>query len=701
MNRFTSSRHLLVLLAALIVCTSPRAAVHTIGNFEVHVDDITGAWEIAQGERTLLATPDAPFLIAERFSISTIHHFGLFDFLRHDKQRFAFDILTSEVGHADTLRLGYASSERSGARCSLIFQQADEGRLRVDVHREGTGSPRGFRLRFERDASDRFLGFGEQFAHVDHTGHRVPIWVSEQGLGRSPDPLLPWVGGPHDSYYPVPMFLDPARGVGFLLECDERSVFDLGVPAEWQIEIWERDTFSFHLVAGPDPLSAIEQLSAVMGRPVLPPDWAFDAWVAVEGGEDRVRQVLDRIDAPDMAVSTLWVQDWVGRQPLPIIQSLRYHWEVDERLYPDLTGLIDDIHERGKRFLGYINGFLVPGNPSYREAAAAGYAVGYPPFGLTPYLQWHSTFAVAFVDFTSPTATTWFQDWVHGMLDHGMDGFMADYGEWLPFDGVLAEGRAPAVHNHYPALFQAACLEVLQERNEADDFVMFSRAGGAWAQGVQQVVWAGDQECAWGDQDGIRTVPRAGISAGIAGVPFWTHDIGGYSGGPRSKELFLRWAELAAFTPIMRTHEGLLRTSNWQWDSDEETEEAFARLTRIHKIVADRVIRPMAAESAATGRPLVRHLALHYPNDDNVLDVEDQYLLGPDLLVAPVLDPESDSRSVYLPAGSWYLVWDRSRWEGSQNHVVPAPIGMPPVFARRPVEEVLGWGWSANADKPR
>lgn len=660
-----------------------NAGDHQIGDYTVVVE-ADGAFSVWRNGGRLVATTSAPYLRAERFSVGVVETFGLFDFVRRDRNGFAFDRLDGEESESGTLRLRLTSSARPGAMAELVFEPAGSDRLRVNVSRSGAGKPRGFRLDFEMEAGAHFLGFGEQYDHVDHTGHRVPIWVSEQGLGRSEAPLLPWVGGPHETYYPVPAFVDPARRMGFLLDADERSVFDLGEsdPARWHLEVWETSGFGMELAAGTEPLDVVEDLSEAMGRPALPPDWAFGVWLAAEGGQERVREVMEAIAEERMAITSLWVQDWVGRRDIPVIQQLQYTWKTDTSLYPDLPGLIDEAHAQNLRFLGYINGFLVPQYANYWDAVRGGHTIRGGALGLAPYTMLHSTFTVTMVDFTSTEATRWFQEFVHGMVDLGMDGFMADYGEWLPWDATLAEGRAPGSHNRFPEYFQRACREVLEERL-GGDYVMFSRSGYTGAQDAQQIVWAGDQECQWGGLDGLRTVPRAGISAGLSGIPFWTHDLGGYSGGPREKELFLRWAELAAFTPFMRTHEGSLRSANWQWDSDEDTRARFARLTRIHRGVSDAVLRPLAPAAAATGRPLVRHLALHYPDDPRVLEVEDEFLLGRDLLVAPILDPGVTSRWVYLPAGEWILVWDRSRWPGGTEHLVSAPLGEPPVFVRR------------------
>ncbi len=204
-------------------------------------------------------------------------------------------------------------------------------------------------------------------------------------------------------------------------------------------------------------------------------------------------------------------------------------------------------------------------------------------------------------------------------------------------------------------------------------------------QAVSQIHWAGDQQTDWTTTDGFPTVVPALLNLGISGVPYVTHDIAGFSGtqtAPSTKELFQRWTELGAFTPIMRTHEGANRDENWSWETDAETTAHFRRFARVHA-----ALRPeweaLAAEAAATSAPILRHLVLVYPDDATSRTVSDQFLVGESLLVAPVVSEGATTRAVYLPPGAtWYHVWTGSAHAGGQTITIAAPIGEPPVFSK-------------------
>lgn len=706
----------LALLAAalLLVPADLAAAPHDLAPYQVTTDDV-GGFRVTLGDRVVLES--AGPMTERRFRVYGAQAFGGTRFLKQEKRDLEWDrYLGSEVGpQALTLRFGMSRRPEAAATLRLRVRQ---GRLRLEVRREGAGG-QGLRLAFVKPGEARFLGFGEQFDRVDQTGHTVPLWVNEQGIGRQEvdgEPAkpsgpgwaaealgklrgpgaaaLPWRGREFDTYYPVASFVDPVRGLGVVIESDRHVLVDCGEadPGRWSVEAWEPEGLALEVAPGPSPLEVVSQLTEAMGRPTLPPPWAFGTWLAVEGGQEQVRKAHTRARQHGVALDAMWVQDWVGRRKRPIIQNLRYEWNVDRETYPDLEQVIADLRGDDVRFLGYLNPFLSPGTDMFREARAGGHLVK-NALGLT-FRAWHSTFWVTHTDFTSPAARTYFQGHVTRMMGLGMDGFMADYGEWLPWSGRIAEGDPSYEHNRYPGRYHGTTRAALEAARPDGDYVMFTRSGWTGAQRHQQIVWAGDQECHWDSRDGLATVPRAGISAGLSGIPFWTHDIGGYSGGPRTKELFLRWAELGALSPIMRTHRGLLPGRNWQWDSDEETTVRFARLTRIHAVLARRVLRPLARRVPDTGRPLIRHLALHHPADPEVYEVEDQFLLGPDVLVAPVLEPGVESREVYLPKGTWHLVWDGSPHQGPGRVTVPAPLGEPPVFTAAPPLQRLGPEWA-------
>ena len=171
------------------------------------------------------------------------------------------------------------------------------------------------------------------------------------------------------------------------------------------------------------------------------------------------------------------------------------------------------------------------------------------------------------------------------------------------------------------------------------------------------------------------------LTLGLSGVPYLTHDVGGFSGGARTKEIWQRWTELGAFTTVMRTHEGLMRAANWSWDTDAETLTHFRRFARIHTALVP-LFHELVLEAAETSVPPMRHLVLEFPEDTSVRGISDELMLGDALLVAPITRVGQTSRSVYLPAGTWYHVWTGTAYEGPTTITVDAPIGSPPVFSR-------------------
>ncbi|MCC6905514.1 MAG: alpha-glucosidase, partial [Anaerolineae bacterium] len=213
--------------------------------------------------------------------------------------------------------------------------------------------------------------------------------------------------------------------------------------------------------------------------------------------------------------------------------------------------------------------------------------------------------------------------------------------------------------------------------------------------------WLGDQLVSWDAHDGIKTAVTGLLSSGFSGYAFNHSDIGGYTTitNPirnyyRSEELLLRWMDLNAFTTVFRTHEGNQPENNAQFYSNETTFSHFARMAKVYAawgFYRDDLIH----EAAETGLPVVRHPFIEYPDDPNVLDIRyEEFMVGSELLVAPVLDPKRDSVSVYLPAGEWVHVWSGETYTGGQRVRVDAPVGQPAVFY--PAGSAVGEQFTAN-----
>jgi alpha-glucosidase len=435
---------------------------------------------------------------------------------------------------------------------------------------------------------------------------------------------------------------------------------------------------------GPTPLEVIAQLGDELGRPAQPPEWAFGTWISAQGGRDAVLAKVAELEANDIVVSAIWSQDWTGvRMNADGGFGVQYRWRVDPEHYPDLGGMVADLRARGIRFLAYANPFIDPDLPDHFETMAQGGMLVRDEEG-EPYVFGAPNGLSSHPDLTSDVAFAYVRGELQAMVEGlGIDGWMADFGEWNPLDAVLSDGsEAAAYHNRFPVDWHRVNRAAMDAARPDGDWVLFARSGWAGVQRHSMIHWVGDQEATWSHTDGLPTVVPAMINLGLAGVPYVTHDIGGFSGGPSTQELYLRWTELGAFTPIMRTHEGNRRDLNHDWNTTPETIAHFRRFSRIHDALRPELLA-LAAEAQATGAPMVRHLMLEHGADRATWSVSDQYMLGSELLVAPVTEEGATGRSVYLPTGArWFHVWTGAMVEGGQTVEIEAPIGSPPVFSR-------------------
>ncbi|MBC2668804.1 alpha-glucosidase [Novosphingobium piscinae] len=580
-------------------------------------------------------------------------------------------------------------SDRAGpaVRLGLVGNRLTVAALRPGADR--------LTVRFAAEPDEAVWGGGEQMSYLALNGRRFPIWTSEPGVGRDKSTALTrrmdeegMAGGDYwTTNYPQPTFLT-ARWLAVHLAEACYSVLDFTDPAHHVVEAWRSEAV-FELFADTGPIGLVGQLSTRFGRQPELPDWAIGgAIVGLKAGTDSFAR-LERFLAAGTAVSGLWCEDWAGIRETSFGRRLFWDWHVGARSaarYPDLTARIAALRERGIRFLAYANPYLAADGDLFAEGLAGGH------FALRQdsdevYLVDFGEFDCGVVDFTRAETRAWFAERVlaREMLDRGMAGWMADFGEYLPTDVRLADGSDPMeAHNRWPVLWAEVNAMALASRGLTGEALFFMRAGYSGVQAQCPLLWAGDQSVDFTRHDGIGTVLTGALSAGLVGNAYSHSDCGGYTslhGNVRSAELLRRWAELAAFAPVMRSHEGNRPDDNLQYDSAPELLACFARWSRVHAALAP-YVRHLAGEARATGLPLQRPLFLHYPADPALHAVQDQYLYGADLLVAPVIEAGQTARPVVLPGeGVWRHVWSGADLAAG-THVVAAPFDQPPVFYR-------------------
>ena len=547
-------------------------------------------------------------------------------------------------------------------------------------------------LRFHAEPGEAVWGGGEQMSYLALNGRAFPMWTSEPGVGRDKSTELTqqmdasgMAGGDYwTTNYPQPTFLT-SRWLGVHLDASCYSVLDFSDPAAHQVEVWS-NTARFELFAAEGPQELVGSLSDRFGRQPPLPDWAIGG--AIVGLKDGLRS-FDRLEhfiKAGTAVAGLWCEDWAGVRETSFGRRLFWDWRRDQQRFADLPERIAALAARGIKFLAYANPYLASDGILYEEARQAGH------FALRqdsdePYLVDFGEFDAGVLDFTRADTRDWFAEHVLGreLLDIGIAGWMADFGEYLPTDVRLADGSDPMeAHNRWPVLWAQVNSQALASREMTGEAVFFMRAGFSGVQAHCPLLWAGDQSVDFTRHDGIGTVITAALSSGLVGNAYSHSDCGGYTslhGNVRSAELMQRWCELAAFAPVMRSHEGNRPDDNLQYDSTPELLACFARWSRVHAALAP-YVRHLCDEAAEHGLPAQRPLFLHYPGDPALWTVQDQFLYGADMMVAPVIEQGAVARQVVLPGEQpWRHLWSGRVYDPGL-HKIAAPLGEPPVFVR-------------------
>ena len=512
-------------------------------------------------------------------------------------------------------------------------------------------------------ADEHFFGMGEQFGGVDQHGRRVGVLVQDGMTTIRPK------GG----YAPAPFFVSTC-GYGVYLAGSRPSRFALDAapePTRWRIEA-QSPSLDLYLLDGPLPADVLARYADLTGHPPMPPPWTLGVWKTAIGGQARVLAEAHRLRAAHIPISVIWSYDAAD-------EAVKLGWpyanfaRIPPGPYPDLPAFTAALHREGYQALGYLAPEFTRSRAGFAYPAAHGYYVR------------GSGGHIYLLDLTNPAALAWWEGNERQILTRlGFDGWLLDLGDRLPPAARFANGQgATEIANRYPLLLAQAALDVVRAVKPDALFVM--RSGFSGVQGLQPAVWAGDQRANWSATQGLPAAISAGLSWGISGEPFWGSDIGGYLDGglpqAQQEELWMRWLEFGALSPIMRDQLGNKGFEAIYLWSNARTQAAFSAYAQLHHALFP-YLYAAARTAHLTGMPIIRHLFLAYPHDPRVYGLDDEYLLGPDLLVAPVIVHGATSKRVYLPAGAWIDYWSGAQYNGGRMVAVAAPLDRIPIFVR-------------------
>ncbi|MDX6582392.1 MAG: sulfoquinovosidase [Solirubrobacterales bacterium] len=608
------------------------------------------------------------------------------------------DEVVSAVRRGRGAELVASTSDPSGRRLVITVAPGRAGTLRVSARPQDPSGVATMLDSFASPADEAFHGFGGRHNAIDQRGNEFYNYLAQENFssgsadgftqvtpGFGSEYLFP--NGEAAAYYVQCSFISSA-GYGFLLDRDEISDWRL---ASDRPDAWQAETFgpeiSYVVAPGRAP-RAIGALTAISGRQPRPPRWALGT-------------ILDRLvafpsDPP--AQHQAEVEDDIAnidRYKLPLDGYRIEGWQF----LPDdvLAHLIGELKRRGIHPMLYFRAFVgkdeigTDDPAAFDEAVARGYVATHADG--SPYV-FNSNFNAdgAVIDFTNPAAVRWWQDRVTAALRLGADGFMQDFGEQVFDDMRFADGSTgETMHNRLPVLYHRATMRAVrrfERRHPKRRIFYFTRSGYSGSPGSARYEFGnfpGDETTDWTRSSGLASQTPDMLNRAIGGAYGFTTDIGGFFDvgpyQPTTEELFLRWAEWAALSPFFRLHGSVGAGTHTPWSYDDRTVSVYKRLARLHLRARPLILR-LWKRADATGMPITRPLWLAYPGDREAARQDQEWLLGPKVLVAPVVEEGAVSRPVYFPKGCWENPDDGTRVRGPATREVEAPVDRLPYFWR-------------------
>ena len=527
--------------------------------------------------------------------------------------------LAVRVPHGEPWRVEFLGDDR------VITSSSARGMGSVEVAGDGHYMHEQLAL----GVGEMVYGLGERFTAFVKNGQVVDTWNKDGGTSSE------------QAYKNVPFYLTN-HGYGVFVNHPENVSFEIASEKVSRVQFSVAgQTLEYVVIYGPTPKEVLAKYTALTGRPALPPPWSFGLWLTTSFTTTY-----------DEATVTSFIQGMADRDlPLHVFHfdcfwMKEYHWcdfEWDAHAFPDPVGMLKRLKDRGLRICLWINPYIAQRSPLFAEGMRQGYLLKRPNGDVWQWDLWQPGMAI--VDFTNPAARKWFGDKLRALLDMGVDCFKTDFGERIPTDVVYYDGSNPAnMHNYYSYLYNQTVFEVLRERRGDGEAVVFARSATAGGQQFP-VHWGGDCNSTF---EAMAESLRGGLSLGISGFGFWSHDIGGFEGTPPA-DLYKRWIAFG----LLSSHSRLHGSSSYRvpWLFDEEAVDVLRLFTKL-KCRLMPYLYAHAIAATHTGIPLMRAMLLEFPDDPTCDYLDRQYMLGANLLVAPVFSPDG-AVAYYVPAGRW------------------------------------------------
>ncbi len=545
-------------------------------------------------------------------------------------------------------------------------------------------------------SEERIYGLGERTGAMNKRGQAFPIWNIDPPMFHVPETVTMYTSIP---FY-LGLHMDDGRAYGVLIDFTGAVEMDMGKANEAEATMAvEGDSIVAYFFAGPTPADVMRQYTELTGRMPLPPRWALGyhqcRWSY--GSEEQVHQIATRLRERKHPCDAIWLD-------IDYMNGYRnFTWNPDN--FPNPQQMTNDLHAQGLRLVTIID----PGTKMdddyfvYQQGMQHDYFCHLQDGELFKGNVWPG--ACVFPDYSRKEVREWWGNLYQGLLDVGVDGIWNDMNE-PSITNVMLENEPPIhgttmslevlhragedlstgpdgppvlhkyFHNAYGLEMARSSHEGLQRlRPNARPFIL-TRAGTA---GMQRyaALWTGDNTSSW---DHILMAVPMCLNISMSGVPFVGADVGGFW-NVSDGEMLVRFAQLGALMPFCRNHNAIYNPDQEPWAFGEPYESAYRTAIELRYRLMP-YLYTLFQEVATHGAPVIRPLYYHYPNDEQASDVESEFMVGDALISAPIYEQGATSRSVYLPAGTWFDYWVGKEYPGEGWSDISAPLERWPLFVR-------------------
>ncbi|WP_274651919.1 alpha-xylosidase [Paenibacillus humicola] len=486
-----------------------------------------------------------------------------------------------------------------------------------------------FREQLDLGVGESVYGLGERFTPFVKNGQVVDIWNEDGGTSSE------------QAYKNVPFYLS-SEGYGVFVNHPERVSFEIASEHVSKVQFSvPGETLEYYVIGGRTLKDVLNNYTTLTGKPALPPAWSFGLWLTTsfttDYDEATVNSFIEGMEKRNLPLHVFhfdcfWMKEY---------QWCDFEW--DPAVFPDPEGMLKRLKDRGLKICVWINSYIAQKSPLFREGMEKGYLLKTKDGDVWQWDMWQA--GMGLVDFTNPDAAEWYKSHLRRLVDQGVDCFKTDFGERIPTDVVYFDGSDPdKMHNYYTFLFNRAVFEVLEEKLGKNEAMLFARSAAAGSQQFP-VHWGGDCSATY---ESMAESLRGGLSLGLSGFGFWSHDISGFE-RTAPPDIYKRWVAFGLLSSHSRLHGN--ESYRVPWLFDEEAVDVLRFFTKLKSSLMPYLFAA-AVEASQFGRPVMRAMVLEFPEDPTCHPLDLQYMLGQSLLVAPIFRPDGSVR-YYVPEGRW------------------------------------------------